>query len=184
MSADVSENNRDGLAQGVLIMVVFGLSWSVIAVTGLSAPAALTALLIMAAAALAGATWWTARRLRAGSPSGRPRRVSPNSRSVFTAVNAAQWVLIVASVFVVVRAGQPALLWPIVGLIVGLHFLPLAKVFDVSVYWLTGTLMMLAAVAGIVAFAYDASNGAVRAVVGFPAAVVLWSTSLLVAKRG
>jgi phage shock protein PspC (stress-responsive transcriptional regulator) len=180
------QNDTRSLQQGVLILVVFGLSWAAFAVTGLAAPAVVTAVLIVLAAAVAAGVYRTARRWRLGpaATQSRPRQVSPNSRRIFNLVNAGQWVLILIAVFGLARMHRPGLIAPAICLVVGLHFLPLARIFDVSVYWWTATLLTVIAVAGGIAFAYDVDNAVVRMVVGFPAVVVLWTSALILAKRG
>ncbi|GAA4590549.1 hypothetical protein BJY16_009271 [Actinoplanes octamycinicus] len=184
MSVDVSAMNRDGLAQGILIMTVFGLFWSVIGITGVEVPGVATVASTVVATVLAGTIWRVAGRLRPVAPTGRVRQVAPTSRRVFAVVNVAQWVAIAVATVVLIRLGHPGLLWPVVCAIVGAHFLPLAGAFDVPEYRLSGALLILTGLAGAAAFAFDAGNGVIRMIVGFPAAIILWSTVLLVAKRG
>ena len=186
MSAETRTVNagRNGIAQGVMVMTSFSLIWAVVAASAAPSTVAVIALVVLAVAVTA-AVAVTGLRLAARSAArGTTRRVAASSRRVFGLVNAGQTVLILIAVFGLVKAGRPALIPAAVCFVVGLHFLPLARVFDVAVYWLTGGLLIAVAVVGAVVFAYDADNALARAVVGLPAAVALWITSLLVARRG
>lgn len=70
-----------------------------------------------------------------------------------------------------VRAGLIAFIVPAVAIIVGLHFLPLAKLFQVKIYYVAGALITLAGLAGL---AVDAPHRAL--VTGLASAVLLWLT--------
>ncbi|WP_244501049.1 hypothetical protein [Streptomyces sp. TP-A0874] len=69
-------------------------------------------------------------------------------------------------------------------LVVGLHFLPLARSFAQPQYWWTGGSLMTLALVGALALADGSDPANVRTLVGFGAAAVLWSTALHVARRG
>ncbi|GAA2698544.1 hypothetical protein [Actinoplanes palleronii] len=177
-------DTRDGIAQGVIVMTVFSLAWVVLAATAAPSTAATIGLAVLGVAVTA-AVAVTGLRLAARSAArGTTRRVSASSRTVFGLVNLGQTVLILVAVFGLTKAGHPGLIPAAVCFVVGLHFLPLARVFDVRTYWLTGALLVAVAAVGAIFFAYDADAALVRAVVGLPAAVTLWLTSLLVARRG
>lgn len=60
----------------------------------------------------------------------------------FNLINAAQWVAILVSVNVLNNIGLSAWTIPAVILIVGLHFLPLARVFNNPPHYLTGSAMI------------------------------------------
>lgn len=70
-----------------------------------------------------------------------------------------------------VKAGLIAFIVPAVAIIVGLHFLPLAKLFKVKIYYVAGVLITLAGIAGL---AVDAPHRAL--VTGLSAAALLWLT--------
>jgi hypothetical protein len=172
--------------QGVIAMITFGFIWAVVGASGVASTGWVTVGLALVAAALAVGVYRGAVRFRSApsAEDARPRRVRANSMRVFRLVDAAQIVLIVIVVFGLVRAGLPGLAAPATCLVVGLHFLPLAWVFDLPGYWWSGGLLMVVALAGAVLFAYDVDNAAIRSTVGLSAAVVLWATALHVAKRG
>ena len=73
---------------------------------------------------------------------------------------------------------------PVVCLIVGAHFFPLARLFDQPQYWWTGASLSIVAAAGFITLAAGAGAEVSRVVVGLGAAITLWGTSLHVARRG
>ncbi|BCJ48236.1 hypothetical protein GCM10010168_25960 [Actinoplanes ianthinogenes] len=177
-------NRRNGITQGVFVMTGFGLFWAILAATGVSPAAAAIGLAVPAVATaiavLVVALRWAAESVARGTT----RRVAEHSRQVFTLVNVGQAVLILIAVFGLVRAGHPGLIPAAVCLVVGLHFLPLARVFDVRTYLATGALLIAVAVVGAVVYAAASDDALVRVVVGLPAAIALWTSSLLIARRG
>lgn len=185
-TTDQRELNRDPVRQGVLVMTIFGAAWAIVGITGLVPGGAARTAAAAGAAAVAVAVAVVSLRWRSRpAPSGaRGRRVSPRAGQSFVLINIAQTVAIVVAVFALVKAGRPELVAAAVCLVVGLHFLPLARIFDVAPYRWTGTLLILAALAGTAAFGYGAPAATTVAVVTLPAAAVLWATSLLVAHRG
>lgn len=159
-------------------MVVFGLAWAVVAAIGLTSagPARVVAgagaVVLAVGVATAALRSRPARTVRRGRTTGNPGRD-------FGWVNLAQTVLIVAAVVGLVRAGHPVLIAPVTCVVVGLHFLPLARIFGiVPLYLWTGTILIVIAAVGFVLVAAGVSTGAVLAAVGLPAAVILWGTSL------
>jgi hypothetical protein len=70
-----------------------------------------------------------------------------------------------------VGRGLIAFIVPAVAIIVGLHFLPLAKLFKVKIYYAVGVLITLAGIAGLL---IDAPHRTL--VTGLSAAVLLWLT--------
>jgi hypothetical protein len=177
-------NRHNGIAQGVLVMTAFSLFWAVLAATGAPSPAAVIGLVVLgvavAATVLATGLRWAARSAVRGST----RQVRESSRKVFALVNLGQTVLILIAVFGLAKAGHPGLIPAAVCCVVGLHFLPLARVFDVRTYLLTGTLLIAVAALGAAVYSQDPDGTLARVVVGLPAAVTLWATSLLIARRG
>ena len=77
----------------------------------------------------------------------------------------------------------------VIALIVGLHFLPLAALFRVGVYYGTGAVMSLLALVCIVALVLgvhlgEASLVAWSSIVGMGSAVILWGTALWIVVQG
>jgi hypothetical protein len=63
----------------------------------------------------------------------------------FHIVNVGQWVLILVVANVLVNIGLAGWVLPAAVFVIGLHFLPLAKVFDYRTHYITGAALMLLA---------------------------------------
>jgi hypothetical protein len=104
-------------------------------------------------------------------------RIAPQAASStqrpFLIVVALEGIAIFVLVNLATNLGRPDLVMPAIGLVVGLHFLPLAKIFRFPAYRLTGlALSALAIGSALIA-------GAERAVLlGLGAAAILWLTLL------
>ena len=71
---------------------------------------------------------------------------------------------------------------PVIALVVGLHFLPLAAVFGVRLYYLTGALISISAAVAAVALLMGVTLGnpfGWSVVVGVATAAVLWATAFV-----
>jgi hypothetical protein len=69
----------------------------------------------------------------------------------------------------------------VVGLVVGVHFVPLARLFDQPEYRVTAAGLVGGGVLGLAALALGAGPETSRVLVGSVAAVTLWATSLWLA---
>ena len=68
-------------------------------------------------------------------------RFTPEARHIvvwFSWATAAQAVLIALVVWLCVRTNAEQMIWPSIGMVVSLHFLPLGKIFHVREYYVTG----------------------------------------------
>lgn len=74
--------------------------------------------------------------------------------------------------------GVPVLIPPLVALVVGLHFLPLAAVFGQPRLRVPAALLVGAGLAGAAVWLADGPDGAVRFTVGLVSALCLWGTAL------
>jgi hypothetical protein len=172
-------DRRDPFITGLTVVCAFGFGWALVGVAGLPGPAAVKLLLDVVAAASAVLVHTVGRRWRTASLTAGTNRVRRPRGAVgrnFMLVNVGQVVLILAAVFGSAATGHPKLIAPLVCLVVGLHFLPLGRIFDLRPYLVTGALLVLVAVAGLLTRQL--------AVVGFPAAAVLWGTGLYIARSG
>jgi hypothetical protein len=169
--------------RGALVLAFFAACWATAGASGLSAVPgahaaviALTVVVTLAAVLAAG---------RAGSRSPRRPLLLPAgwNRSV-ALVNLGQLAVIGVLVPLLLVAGVPQVVAPAVCLVVGLHFLPLARLFGQPQYRWTGVLLIMVASAGLGCLAAGVGAGIVLSTVGFGAAIVLWVTSLDVALRG
>ena len=93
--------------------------------------------------------------------------------------SAAEGVAIFAAVSFLVKLGRRDLIAPAVAIIVGLHFLPLARWFPAPLYYLTGAMLVVIGMAGAVV--QDLPSRILT--VGIGAAAVLWLSSGLVLLR-
>lgn len=173
--------------QAILVMTTFGLAWVLLGIAGVgvgSDPGALLlAVLVLVAVVAAVAVLVTGARRLAAVPR-QPRRFPPTGFRDFMWVNLAQALVILVAIPLLTKAGVPGLIAPVTCLVVGLHFFPLARIFDQPQYWSTGTLLVVVAAVGAATFLAGAATPTTFVVVGLPAAVVLWATALHLAVRG
>ncbi|MFF9349100.1 hypothetical protein [Streptomyces sp. NPDC014734] len=174
---------RSGLTTGILILTVFASLWATLGISVIPGGMAVTAASVVLAAGFIAATIFFSLRSQPAEPDDRDENAATGNYRSFGLINFAQTVAIFVSLVILGRIGQWALVPPVVCLIVGLHFLPLARTFGEPRYRWAGTLMTAVSLAGILVFAADAGAGAVRAVVGFGAALVLWATALRMARH-
>lgn len=182
-----------GVASGVLLMALFGTLWTTIGLNGLQGwgtPWPLLAALLVGVALLGGggALWRGAGRLGdrgAGAEAGAGRRAGVWFGIIFGLEGAA---IGVAS-YVCVATGRADLFVPVMALIVGIHFFPLAWLFQYGAHYLTGALLCLVGIVTLVAVPATATLGGREVlprwlVAGFGCAVILWGTGLLLWIRG
>jgi hypothetical protein len=94
------------------------------------------------------------------------------SRKIFTAVNIAQLIAIVAAVQAWTMLRKPEYAAPTVAVIVGLHFLALARPMEQPLYRITGALLIVLSLGTAVAVP---SHAMWPVVVGLGSAVILWT---------
>ncbi len=138
---------RASRAVGAMFFSGFGAAWLALWARSEFQSLLPMAAVVLAAAVLLGLAY---RVYRANAPALRASRNSPASmrRSrVFGIVNIAQWAAIFVVSLLLSRTGHAEFILPAVVFIVGLHFIPLARLFSYRPHYLTGTaLMLLAAV--------------------------------------
>ena len=92
---------------------------------------------------------------------------------IFKWINVAQWMVIFAVSEVLARFGYAAWIVPVVLGIIGLHFLPLARIFRCRAHYATG-----AALLGLAAgYPLLTPDGPSNPVVFFGAGVILWASA-------
>ncbi|TXS57555.1 hypothetical protein [Streptomyces sp. t39] len=159
---------------GVGFLALFGAGWWFLGIGGFGATAGVIG--AVAGCAVAAALMYAAWRLlpvSAGGP------LPPAKRRRFAQVNGVQWLLIAVVAVGCGRAGAPELIPPLIALVVGLHFVPLASAFDQPRLRLPAALLCLVGAAGLVLALTGGSAEGVRAVVGLGSAVSLWVTAVL-----
>lgn len=151
----------------------FGVAWAIWGLTGISGRVALV-IAVVVSIVLAAATAAVAFR---ASESPAKRRLPADWKRRYHLLVLAQFVTIFLASLTLGRMGYPEAIPVAICLIVGIHFVPLAGIFDIEPY--RGTAIALCAVAvtggGLLAVTGAA---AVRAVVGLGAAIVLWASAV------
>jgi hypothetical protein len=166
---------KAGRAKGAMFFAVFGGLWLVLwahaefpgSLGSLLAVAALAALLMVAAYRVYKANALGLKAL-AQAPEGRRRA------RMFNLVNAAQWSVIVVVALVLSQTGHATLILPAAILIIGLHFLPLARLFAYPPHYLTGAAMMVLACV----YPLMAPEGPESDVGALGAGLILWLSAL------
>jgi hypothetical protein len=162
--------------RGALVLAPFALLWALVAISGLPAGS------LWAARVVASVITVAALFLLVLTPSGagareRVRHQPDGWHKRVGVVNLAEFAAIVLTVVIFAATGVPELVPPIVCLIVGLHFVPLARLFDQPEYRGTAIGLGLGAFAGLAVLALGPSQEVSRIVVGAFAACTLWATS-------
>lgn len=163
-------------AMGIFISACFGAFW---ASTGLSTwhgmftalGYAVTLLILIALSAAAAQLFRHARQL--GLPNNPPADDRRHTRRRFliifiaeiVAMNIAAWLLV---------PDHAIYLMPVIAVIVGVHFYPLAPLFRSPHYHVTATVMTLAGVTGIVAVVLGGDGNICAALVDAACAATLW----------
>lgn len=158
---------------GVGFFALFGLGWWLL---GSSAFDGLMrqGLLVVGCAVTVG-LMLAARRFLPASAGG-PFPVDRRRR--FNQINGLQWLLIIAIAAVCSQVGVPVLIPPLIAVVVGLHFLPLAAVFEQPQLRVPAALLIAAGAAGATVWLTNGPDGTVRLVVGVTSALSLWGTAI------
>jgi hypothetical protein len=106
------------------------------------------------------------------------RELGSHTRKALARWSMIEGVAIMVAVNVLHRVHRPDLMFPVVAVIVGLHFLPLARTIPVRVYFLTAAALMVIGAVGMLLPSSDRPLA-----VGLGAAVALWATGLSRAER-
>jgi hypothetical protein len=147
-----------GLSNGVAILSVSAAFWF-----GLAAYTLGPSVLLIAAApilVLAGLLIWQGRRLRRLAPgfSRASLRNAPKGSSIrrigvgFNVVGTMQALSIGVVGFICWKVSRSDLVWPLIGLVISLHFLPLGWIFNVRPYYVLGVLGTAVALASLLGF--------------------------------
>lgn len=90
-----------------------------------------------------------------------------------------EWGLGSITAFVLAHFGRSDLIPQALGVIIGLHFLPLARIFAAHLYYWTGAIMVIAAIGSFIIPRSDVRSIAGCAAIG----LILWFTGLVVLRR-
>ncbi|MFJ9174988.1 hypothetical protein [Streptomyces sp. NPDC102360] len=158
---------------GVGFFALFGLGWWLLATSAFDGPVRFVAIVVGCVVALG--LMLAARRFLPPSAGG---PFPADRRRRFAQINAAQWLLIVVIAMVCNRAGVPVIIPPLIAMVVGVHFLPLAAVFEQSRLRVPAALLIVAGVAGLAVWLTSGPDETVRLVVGLISALCLWGMAL------
>lgn len=166
---------RGGRAIGALFFAGFGGAWLALwAVNEPGSPVVGLCIVLTLTACLMAWSWRVHRRHAAAM---RAQRDTPQSRRmnrVFNQVNAVQWIAIVVVAGGCAFAHRADLLIPAVIFVIGLHFLPLARVFGYRPHYVTGAVLALFAVA----YPFLLTGGGLSSWGPFGAGLVLWISAV------
>lgn len=165
--------------RGAIITSFFALYWA-IGVPGLASAASQLTLL---AGSLVMTVVSVVYAIRANSTSTatQPRMLHPNWKLRFYVVGLVQSLAIVVVILALLTVELLSVIPAAISLVVGVHFVPLARIFDQPEYRWTGLGLCVVGVVGLLALA-PTDDATARNTVGIGAAVVLWATSLAVSR--
>jgi len=182
-----------GIASGVFFMAFFGTLWATIGVGGVAgwggAWPTVAALLIGVTLLGGGVSLWRGSGRLDDAAKGVGAGDRPDEGRWFGIIFGLEGASIVVASAVCSATGHAELFFPIMALIVGIHFFPLAWLFGVGTHCLTGALLCAVGLIGLLAVPVTAMLGdreimARALVVGGGCAIILWGTGLLLWVRG
>jgi hypothetical protein len=171
----VQQAKRGGRAVGAMFFVFFGGWWLLIAYQLAKWHDSMALALVLAAAVT---VFLAALRIVRGQRSAmlalRKIPEGQRMRRQFIAINAVQWSAIVGAILLLPRLKLEVWIVPAIMLIVGLHFLPLARVFRYRPHYLTGAVLIVTAVL----YPLASTGGPSSALGSLVAGVTLWLAAL------
>jgi len=176
---NISAGQLKGSARGAVICALFGSAWMYWAVVSGSPTPMWFSMATLPAVVL---TAWAILRVRA------VRHLTFSSaelahwmrfRKFFWIDFGIEWGLSGVAVFALPRLGRFDLIPQALGVVIGLHFLPLAKIFRAPLFYWTGGIMVVAALGSLLIH-----RGCLRNVVGCAAVgLTLWVTGVVILTR-
>lgn len=183
----ISKNDVRGTAIGVLFMAFFGTMWAYVGIMGLHGwgnPWVLVASLMVGLTLFIGGCLLilASRKLPHQAPHA-GGKYRGNIRGWFNIIFLAEGLAIGIAIAVCNRTGHTELIPLVIAMIVGLHFLPLAYLFQVKIYYFTGLLLCILPVITWLFFPLNVTLlkhqiNAYMFIIGFGSALILWGTSL------
>jgi hypothetical protein len=168
---------RKGRARGALICAVGGSAWMYwAAVFAPTARGAAFAVVTVMSVSLVG---WAVSRVRIArryEDSAADRERWASIAVLYWVDTAAEWVLGAGAVIALVHFGRFALIPQFLGVIMGLHFLPLARLLRAPRYYVMGTAMILCVLASVLVPEGGVRNVIACAGIGLP----MWITSVVI----
>jgi hypothetical protein len=158
---------------GVGLLALFGLGWWLLGSSAFDG--VMRQVLVVGGCAVVLGLMLAARRFLPSSAGG-PFPVGRRRR--FNQVNGLQWLLIIAIAVACGQVGVPVLIPPLVAVVVGLHFLPLASVFEQPRLRIPAALLIASGAAGTTVWLTNGPDETVRLVVGLASALTLWGMAI------
>ena len=174
-AATLQDARTGGLAIGALFFALFGALWLLNADHLAHQQGWIAIALVLVVTLLLCLSAW--RVLRARRSAMRALRDTPQAQRMrrhFRAINGLQWIVVSAVVLLLHRFNLEAWIAPAIMFIVGLHFLPLARVFRYRTHVLTGAVLIVTALVYPIASA----GGPASPLGSLIAGVTLWLAGL------
>lgn len=176
----LSAGTLKGSARGALICVCFGSGWMYWAVVSSGTQSPLWFSFVTLPAIFL--TLWAILRIRAFrhlSPSSAELAHSMRFRKWFWIDFGFEWGLCAIAAFLLARVGRSDLMPQAFGVIIGLHFLPLAKIFTARLFYWTSGIMVVAATGSLIIPRSD-----LRTVSGcMSTGLTLWASGIVILCR-
>jgi hypothetical protein len=157
---------------GVGFLALFGLGWWLL---GTSPWGGWTRLVLIGVGGVVAVGLMLAARRFLPASAGGP--FPADRRRRFNQINGVQWLLIIAVAALCRSLDVPVLIPPLVAVVVGLHFLPLAVVFEQPRLRVPAALLIASGAAGTTLWLTDGPDEAVRLAVGLMSALSLWGVA-------
>jgi hypothetical protein len=177
---NISGGQLKGSARGALICAIFGSAWMywAVAVSGNPTPVWFSIVTLPAVAFIARAIL-RVRAVRHLASSAAELEHSRAFRKFFWVDVGIEWGLCGVAVFALARFGRGDLIPQVVGVIIGLHFLPLVKIFRAPTYYWTGGVIVVVALGSLLVHRGHTRDISACTAVG----LTLWVTSVVILFR-
>ena len=189
-SETITASALRGTASGVIFMAVFGTLWAytgIMGLKGLGGPLLLITALAIGIALIicGGVSLIRTTRVLTNQVSKEDLSREKRRRVWFNVIFAAEGLAIAITIAISNVTRHTELIPVIIAIIVGVHFLPLASLFHVKLYYFTGALLCLLAIGTLLFLPEKISLGehqihTFMSVVGLGSALILWGTSLAI----
>jgi Family of unknown function (DUF7010) len=182
-----------GIASGVFFMALFGALWGLMSAGYLSGGVQIAAFVLVGVVTLglvaAGTAILRHAKSLPDSPSPGEAAQDNHISTYFGIIFGVEFGLIAVVAIWLSRIQAAAFIPPAIALIVGIHFFPLARLFRVPGYWITGALLCALALAALVGLLLGlpldgTSPDHWSLFVGMGATLVLWITGGYIAWMG
>ena len=192
-SGDIPRAAVRGTASGVLFMAFFGTLWAYTGIMGLQS-FGVPLLLVLAVAIgillfIGGISLIRSSRELTNQVSKGDVRTGRPIRFWFNIIFATEGLAIAITIAVSNATSHSELIPVVIAIIVGVHFLPLAHLFQVRLFYFTGALLCLLAIITLLFVPEKVTLGehqidAFMSAVGIGSALILWSTGVVIWLKG